>query len=227
MKIAIVGLEFRAGKAALKDPRLDTVQKLTKCPTKTPIQVELVGENALGEADGIVCTEDKKLDLIVHDLEIIEKRLTQAPSAHCEEVKAALEKSSLLASAGLSPDALKAIADTNLVTIKPVFIVPEGASVDAVLFAAYTAFGSASFFTGAGTKDARAWSIKQGASAYEAAGKIHSDIQKGFIRAEVIHYDDFVKAGGIHEAQNQNLKSSQGKEYSVQDGDWITFQFAK
>jgi ribosome-binding ATPase YchF (GTP1/OBG family) len=95
-----------------------------------------------------------------------------------------------------------------------------------MLLAAYTTFGFITFFT-AGEKDSHAWSIRKGATAYEASGTIHSDIQKGFIKAEVLGYDDLIKAGSFNNARNQDLLRLEGKEYIVKDGDWITFRFNK
>ncbi len=81
------------------------------------------------------------------------------------------------------------------------------------------------FYT-AGEKETRAWLLKKGSTVYEAAGKIHSDIQRGFIRAEIIHYDDFIKAGSHKEAKNLNLMHLEGKDYIVQDGDVINIRFS-
>ncbi len=81
------------------------------------------------------------------------------------------------------------------------------------------------FFT-AGEKETRAWPLRKGQTAFEAAGKIHSDIQRGFIRAEVIHYDDFIKAGSHNEAKRLNLMHLEGKEYVVQDGDVLNIRFS-
>jgi len=81
-----------------------------------------------------------------------------------------------------------------------------------------------SFFT-VGDDEVKAWTIKNGISAKEASGKIHSDIEKGFIRAEVIHYDDFIKAGSEKEAKKLNLYRIEGKDYIVNDGDIINFRF--
>ncbi len=81
------------------------------------------------------------------------------------------------------------------------------------------------FYT-VGEKETRAWLLKKGSTVYEAAGKIHSDIQRGFIRAEVIHYEDFVKAGSHKEAKNLNLMSLEGKDYVVKDGDVINIRFS-
>jgi len=83
-----------------------------------------------------------------------------------------------------------------------------------------------SFFT-IGDKEVKAWTIKQGSTAYEAAGKIHSDIQKGFIKAEVIYWEDLIKAGGIKESKDQALLKLEGKDYKVKDGDILQIRFGK
>ena len=81
-----------------------------------------------------------------------------------------------------------------------------------------------SFFTIA-SNEVRAWSLKKGTTAVRAAGKIHTDMEKGFIRAEGINYDDLVKCGNIAEARKQGLLRLEGKDYVIQDGDVITFLF--
>ncbi|HUG86755.1 MAG TPA: DUF933 domain-containing protein, partial [Euzebya sp.] len=78
------------------------------------------------------------------------------------------------------------------------------------------------FFT-VGPKEARAWTVRKGDSAPVAAGKIHSDIQRGFIRANVIGYDDFVTLGGEAKAKEAGKLRQEGKEYVVADGDVIHF----
>ncbi|MCH9633306.1 MAG: Ribosome-binding ATPase YchF [Chlamydiae bacterium] len=78
-------------------------------------------------------------------------------------------------------------------------------------------------FLTTGKQETRAWTLKEGMTAPEAAGRIHTDIQKGFIRAEVIKYPDFLAAGGRSKAKDQGLLATEGKEYIVQDGDVILF----
>jgi len=86
--------------------------------------------------------------------------------------------------------------------------------------------GLMTFFTGSFDGDeTRAWAVPRGATALEAAGKIHSDIQKGFIRAEVVGYDDFIQCGSFNEAKNKGVFRLEGKDYIVKDGDIITFRF--
>ena len=81
-----------------------------------------------------------------------------------------------------------------------------------------------SFLT-AGEPEVRAWTIKKGTKAPEAAGKIHSDIQRGFIKAEVVSYDDLIREGSMNEAKEKGLVRSEGKEYIMKDGDIVLFKF--
>jgi hypothetical protein len=90
--------------------------------------------------------------------------------------------------------------------------------------AAYHLLGLMSYFT-AGEKEVRAWTIHRGDKAPVAAGVIHSDFEKGFIRAETVGYDDFIRTGGWKGAREQGLARAEGKEYVVQDGDVILFRF--
>jgi hypothetical protein len=95
-----------------------------------------------------------------------------------------------------------------------------------VIRACYKALGLRSFFTGTGiSEDCRSWTVRAGDNALAAAGKIHSDMARGFIRAEVITFEDFKTAGGMKEARAAGKMRLEGKEYEVQDGDIITFRF--
>ena len=77
----------------------------------------------------------------------------------------------------------------------------------------------------AGPKETRAWTIKQGATAPEAAGVIHTDFQRGFIRAEVVSFDDLIAAGSMQAAKAAGRVRLEGKEYIMQDGDVVEFRF--
>lgn len=90
--------------------------------------------------------------------------------------------------------------------------------------AAYEALGLISFFT-VGSDEVRAWTIKRGTKAKEAAGKIHSDMERGFIRAEVVSFDDFRDMGSMKACRDKGLVRLEGKDYEVRDGDIITVRF--
>ncbi len=96
---------------------------------------------------------------------------------------------------------------------------------DRIIRQAYDAVGIITFFT-AGEPEVRGWNLERGANAVEAAGKIHTDIAKGFIRAEVTAYEDLHQAGSVKEAKAKHLQRLEGKEYIVKDGDVIYFRSA-
>ena len=96
--------------------------------------------------------------------------------------------------------------------------------LDKVIKASYDLLGLMSFLT-AGEPEVRAWTIKKGTKAPEAAGKIHSDIQRGFIKAEVVSYDDLVREGSMNAVREKGLLRMEGKDYIMQDGDIVLFRF--
>ena len=96
--------------------------------------------------------------------------------------------------------------------------------LDRLIKCSYALLGLISFLT-YGKDECRAWTIKKGTKAPQAAGKIHSDIERGFIRAEVIAYDDMMKYGSVNAAKEKGQLRSEGKEYVMQDGDMVYFRF--
>jgi GTP-binding protein YchF len=100
----------------------------------------------------------------------------------------------------------------------------DSSGVDNLIKSAYKILGLMSFLT-AGEKEVRAWTIPIGTRAPQAAGEIHSDIERGFIRAEIVSYDDLLKAGSNNAAREQGLSRVEGKEYVMQEGDIVNFRF--
>jgi len=100
----------------------------------------------------------------------------------------------------------------------------SGSGVDRLIKSAYHLLGLMSFLT-AGEKEVRAWTIPQNTRAQTAAGTIHTDIERGFIRAEVINYEDLLRAGSNVIAREQGLMRLEGKDYIIQDGDVVHFRF--
>ena len=110
---------------------------------------------------------------------------------------------------------------------KQIFLEELGASesgLDKLIRASYKLLGLISYLT-AGKPEVRAWTIKEGTKAPQAAGKIHTDFERGFIRAEVVAFDDLMECGSMTAAKEKGLVRSEGKEYVVKDGDIILFRF--
>ena len=100
----------------------------------------------------------------------------------------------------------------------------EESGLDKLIKKSYDLLGLMSFLT-AGEPEVRAWTIKKGTKAPQAAGKIHSDIERGFIKAEVVSYDDLIREGSMNAVKEKGLLRLEGKEYVMQDGDIVLFKF--
>ena len=233
MKVALVGVtSVPLGKHKVRDPRLDQADKLVKADTKTYALVDVVGAEEVATADAIVASPEGRFDLIVNDLEFAETRLERNPPAAeravLEKIKAHLEGEGVVSEAGLTPDELRIIESHAFVTAKPIVVAEalDAAAFDSLLVRVVEASGYISFVTVGGAEN-RAWLIRKGATAQEAGGAIHTDIEKGFIRAEIIAYDDFIAAGGETNAKHANKMRVETKTYVMQDYDLVNFRFKK
>ena len=233
MKVALVGVTgVPLGKHKVKDSRLDQADKLVKADSKTYASVDVVGEQEVSTADAIVASPEGRFDLIVNDLEFAETRLERNPPAAekavLEKIKAHLESEGVVVEAGLTPEELRLIESHAFVTAKPILVVEaaDAAEFDNFLVRVVSASGYISFLTVGGSEN-RAWLIRKGATAQEAGGAIHTDIEKGFIRAEIIGYDDFITAGGETQAKHANKMRVETKSYVMQDYDLANFRFKK
>lgn len=148
-------------------------------------------------------------------------------NAHVERLRAALVENSeqadiVIFSAKVEAELAELAEEDRAAFLDDLGVHESG--LDRLARAAYHILGLQSYFT-AGEKEVRAWTVRHGARAPEAAGVIHSDFEKGFIRAETVSYQDFVRVGGWKPAREQGLARAEGKEYVVQDGDVMLFRF--
>ena len=100
----------------------------------------------------------------------------------------------------------------------------EESGLNRLIKKSYSLLGLISYLT-AGEPEVRAWTITNGTKAPQAAGKIHTDFERGFIRAEVVHFDDLMACGTMTAAKEKGLVRSEGKEYVMKDGDIVLFRF--
>jgi hypothetical protein len=233
MKISAFGIpEIVIGKHNIKYDLLDQADKLVKAKKKTQPQIEMLGEDGAEEADVIIILKDSKMDLILHDLDFVETRLSKAPADQekiiLDKMKAALEKEEFISTIGLTAQDKEEISGYGLLTIKPAVVVAKEELVDMGTLLAKV-LGQSGFicFLTVGDKENRAWLIKKGTTAWEAAGAIHSDIQQGFIRAEIISFVDFIASGGETGAKQAGKMRLEQKEYIMQEGDLVNFRFNK
>lgn len=233
MKVALLGItDVPLGKHNVKDPRLDQIDELVEAKKKTYAQVEVVGDDQLATADAVVVSPSSRLDLILQDIEFVETRLGRNPpdteGVVLEKIKASLESEQLITDAGLTPDETKAVEAHAFVTTKPIVVAEadDVARFDEFLVRVLAESGYICFLTVGGLEN-RAWLVPKGATAWDASGAIHTDIQKGFIRAEIIAFDDAIAAGGEVQAKRANKQRLEMKAYVMQDYDLTTFRFNK
>jgi hypothetical protein len=233
MKISLFGIAgIPLGKYNVKDPRLDQAHKLVEADKKAYVQVDLVSEKDAADADAILVSSESRPDLILKDWEFVETRLSRNPgdieAAVLVKLKEALEKEQFAFRAGLSPDEIKVVSVYNLLTLRPILQADPADldNFDALLLKLLHESGYICFLT-VGGKENRAWLIRQGTTAWEAASAIHSDLQKGFIRAEIIGFDDFIQAGGETQAKRAGKMRLEQKEYVMKDCDITNFRVNK
>jgi ribosome-binding ATPase YchF (GTP1/OBG family) len=233
MKIALFGItNIKTGKHNLKDPRFEQTDQLVEADKKTYAQVDVLPEEQLLEADSILASHEAKADLILKDLEFVETRLGREPQsserAALEKIRGLLENEKFVFGSALSPEELQAVAAHSFFTNKPITVAATN-EVDRPEELVLRAFAEAGYicFLTVGGKENRAWPIRKGMTAWEAAGAIHTDIQKGFIRAEIIGFADFIAAGGETQAKRAGKQRLETKQYIMQDYDLTNFRFNK
>lgn len=129
---------------------------------------------------------------------------------------------SLIISAQIEEEIAELDADEKAVFLNDLGLKESG--LDRIIHAAYELLGLISYLT-AGPKEVRAWTIKRGTKAPQAAGKIHSDFERGFIRAEIVSFENLQKEGSMAAVREKGLLRSEGKDYVMQDGDVVLFRF--
>ena len=142
--------------------------------------------------------------------------------ARVKEIAAAEGSEVLPVCAELEAQIAELPADEKEMFLSELGIAQSG--LDTLIQKSYDLLGLMSYLT-AGKPEVRAWTIKKGTKAPQAAGKIHSDFERGFIRAEVISFDDLMACGSMAAAKEKGLVRSEGKEYVMQDGDIVLFRF--
>jgi hypothetical protein len=211
---------------------MDQADKLVEAQKKIYAQAILTDEKELAVCDAILTSKAALSDLLMKDLDFVETRLGrdagEAEKKVLQKMADGLVSETPVSKLGLTAADLAAVSAHAFVTNRPVVVATEAelAAPDALLVRALAESGYISFLT-LGGKENRAWPIRAGITAWEAAGSIHTDLQKGFIRAEVISFADLVEAGGETEAKRAGKLRLELKSYVMQDYDVVNIRFSK
>ena len=239
--IDIIDLELIMADVEMVERRIDKAQKAAKGDKKFLREAEvfqglLAWLNDGRSARSYDCSEDDRAMIATSDLltlkpVIYAANLDEDGFADYENVpyyqavarRAAQEGAQVIpVCAKLEAEIAELEGDEKAMFLEDLGIHESG--LDRLIKASYTLLGLISYLT-SGEDECRAWTITRGTKAPQAAGKIHSDFERGFIRAEVIAYDDLMAAGTMAAAREKGMIRSEGKEYVVKDGDIILFRF--
>ena len=239
--IETINLELIFADIETVDKRLDKARKSLKADKKFQFEIDLLEKIKKGLEDGLPARaleysdEEKEIvkDLfllttkpIIYIANISESQL-EAPDREEMVIKvkdyAKRDNADVVTLCVKVEEELSGLDDQDKKEMLEALGLEES-GLDKLIKKSYDLLGLMSFLT-AGEPEVRAWTIKKGTKAPEAAGKIHSDIQRGFIKAEVVSYDDLMREGSMVAAKEKGLIRSEGKEYIMQDGDIVLFKF--
>ena len=240
--IETIDLELILSDVEMVQRRIDKAQKMVKGDKKFQTQVDffkrvLATLNEGKPARVVECTDDEKallaeVALLTNKPVIFAANMSEDDFSNGIEDNERLKRVREIAAeqhAGVLP--ICAELEAEIVEMekdeKEMFLSELGleqSGLDRLVSECYSLLGLISYLT-AGKPEVRAWTIKNGTKAPQAAGKIHSDFERGFIRAEVIAYDDLIACGSMAAAKEKGLVRSEGKEYVMKDGDVVLFRF--
>jgi len=233
MKICLFGISsIPTGNHNIKDARLDQADRLVEAQKKCYAQAVLAEEKELAVCDAILTSRAALSDLLMKDLDFVETRLGreagEAEKKVLQKMAEGLVSETPVSKLGLTAEEMAAVSAHSFVTNRPVVVAGEEelAAPEALLVRALAESGYICFLT-VGGKENRAWPIRAGTTAWEAAGTVHTDMQKGFIRAEIISFADLVAAGGETQAKRAGKVRLELKSYVMQDYDVVNFRFTK
>lgn len=218
------------GKVKYEDPRVIALRDKFSSTDTVFYSVEFLLDNP-AKAECFLIPASAKLDYIVEDLDKLERNLYSAADKKevLERAIQLLEKEQFLNEGGFTPEEQLLLRNLNLFTIKPGALrstpIADDKEIQVVLKDLLDRSGRIFYFT-AGKKDSHAWDVYKGTNIVEAAGRIHSDLKRGFIRAEIYNVKDLALFGTFQEAKAKGLVKNVDKAYTVEDGDVLDIKFS-
>jgi len=239
--IETINLELVFADLEMIERRIDRVKKALKGDKKFQIELDLLERVKVGLEEGkparaLEYSDEEKdmmreVALLTMKPVLYAANVSEDEAADASENAMVAEVKSIADAEGSEVIAICARIEEEIAELEPEekkeFLTEMGmaeSGLDKIVKSSYKLLGLISYLT-AGEPEVRAWTITNGTKAPQAAGKIHSDFEKGFIRAEVIHFDDLIACGNMVAAKEKGLVRSEGKEYVMKDGDIVLFRF--
>jgi hypothetical protein len=228
MKIGYHACNVPEGKIKYNDPRMKLI--VDKCAPKkvSPYYAEFVREE-FAQVEAIVIGRPAILDLLITDIEKIEARLERAEGEAEKELlrkcQQALESEVPLCDLELPETDKETVRSMGVYSAKPVVILDGEEETDRVIEKCLDKAGIVFFYT-AGPKEVHAWPVARGADIVTCAGKIHTDLARGFIKGDIAPFNDYISCHNWNDCQKKGLIKVVDRDYAIQSGDVIEIRFA-
>jgi len=228
MKVATTGLDLPEGKIKYDDPVFNALVEKFEPAKQSPYYFEIF-QDRYDSAQAIVITDDHILDLLILDMEKVETRLSHVEDDQEKELlercQMHLENELPLCDMQVNQDEQATLYSLGFLSYKPTLVLSEPIpNLDSILRLILEKAGMMFFYT-SGPEEVHAWLIKQGAQAVTCAGKIHSDLARGFIKAEIIHYDQLISTHSFSDARKQGLTKLVDKDFSIPNDTVLEIRF--
>jgi ribosome-binding ATPase len=229
MKIGYIGLSLPEGKVKYKDDCLVALEKKDKPKKVLPYFAEFIKEEFI-HSDVIAVPEDGVLDLLIYDMEKADARIERAESQFekdlMQKCMEQMENEVPLCNAEFSEEEIEVVKIANFYSFKPVLILSDDdvEDVNNVITKALDKAGLMFFYT-TGPKESHAWIVKKDSDIVTCAGKIHSDLARGFIRGDVVKFEDYLECHNFNECKSKGVARVVEKNYIVQPNEIIEIRF--
>ena len=227
MKICCIGFDLPEGKVKYQDELVITLDQKLSPKKISPFYVEFTRDD-FSHCDGFLVAREKIWDLLILDLEKLEARRDRtADSAEKELLDKCLrylEQEVPLCDVQFTEAELALLKILAPLSLKPTLIAAEAPEVNDAIARLLKKSGLIFFYT-ADKKEVRSWPVKRDSDIVTCAGRIHSDLARGFIKADIINYDDFMQVYNMQEARSKGLVKLVDRDYTIHAGDIIEIRF--
>ena len=227
MKICSIGFDLPEGKVKYQDERVIALDQKLSPKKITPFYVEFTCED-FSHCDGFLVARERVWDLLILDMDKLESRRDRTDDAAEKELLTRclnyLEQEVPLCDGDFSGAEMSLLRTLAPLSLKPTLILAEAPELNDAITMILKKSGIVFFYT-ADKKEVHAWPVQRDSDIVTCAGKIHSDLARGFIKADIVNYDDFMQAYNMQEARTKGLVKLVDRDYTIHEGDIIEVRF--
>ena len=233
MKIGFLEIELEEGKVKFNDKNLNALEKKDKPKKVTPFFAEFIKDQSelheeLAQVDAIIIPAENILDLLIIDIEKVEIRLARAENENEKELMqnalAKLEAEIPLCDAGFTPEEETILLSAAPFSIKPVIQISGSENSEELIAKVLEKAGYMFFYT-TGPSESHAWLVKKDSDIITCAAKIHSDLARGFIKGDVVAFNDYLDCHSFNECKTKGVAKVVDRDYIVQPNEIIEIRF--